>query len=1417
MRKKFLITSLAVIATTSFAFATLNVSAERYALTSDLFETQFVTVDSQVCAEDTNDSRVGVCLTGLHNGANATFKDDFAGEFVLDYRLYNDSSTSYGVNELRFIFSAIDSDEEFSVVVTRVGNQRNYAVVTGEDKYSVNGYLSDVSIENEDSDMLSFDPNTYTVAINETEIWSFSKFCNQNYKNDIIFDGFSQYNVTLEFVDTKDDGHALLYSVNGQTLSKEVLYGDVAAPSLYAATKYNGVIGEKYLLGKPYAYDVIDKDIPCSDIYYIIKKDGLSVLEGNYEDGAFFVPEKSGTYFISYTVADEQGLETTLTQEFKIFETKPVVFFEADGVEKNYTIGAGGTIYIPRMSVSSELSNNRDTYVTVSIKKNGVIIDAYDKLFANGFNYTFSAAGNYEIVYEAQYNGFKEETSFTVVVEENKPSLILSEDIPVSVTVGERYKIPNATMKLGESEVEANKTILFPSGAKYKGNYIDLTEYGYYEIEYSATIGEVKYSEKRWLKCIHPTQSLFGDKAKVQVGEYRRSGGILDGVVITETAGKGGVTFAKPIDLSNNTREDILIELAAYPFVAGTRDYRTLRVTLTDIADKNNVVVFDISQPGFGADYTTCYGKVSHSNLPFKGADGSTHDKIFDGGSPWGKGISHSFHGPEDRIIEAGSNTIRISMDYATKRVYFGATTGGLGDGAASDLDSLALYSKEWKGFTDGKCYVSVEIGNFINAEGRYIIKNIGNFDLSGDRLNYSAPEIEVNYEENEQIPTGVKGLKYPLFSATAKDIFSETVKVNANVYYLYGTPNEIEVDVIDGAFTPFLAGNYTIVYSAADGLGNVAQECIDVKVEETVDAFTVQFEQDVCDAFAGIKIPVQSFSYANNRGKVVIKSLTVKNKNDNTVCTVEDDSFITEKAGIYVVEYTLHDWLGREGKGSYEVEVAANPLPVFSSLTLLPVYTIGQSYVLPQITATDYSSGIGGSATDVAVTVTYSDGHSVELGAERTFIPEAGHGDQVTIDYSATATEENKLSATAALVNFDSSSGNLNVSDYFAKNNVNFVATTDRLTVEVIDNTSPASFIFAKPLFAETLALRMLINKESNAYNSLKITLTDSEDLSLKVTLRIIKNTEETSICSLQVNDESPINMAGSFWGLDAQKGSNLDLRLSFKNSTCQILDATQMPIVGVLTDTRGNAFSGFPSKLVYASFEFEEVSTDLDSKAAIDLFSFNAQSLGNIDVDVVKPEVMVEGEYGGMYEYGSELILPTVFGTDVLGYIESMTITMTSADNLPVLAMDGTSLFKADATKSYAVKLEKYGKYKIVYSVTDSNGNTANTLAKIVYVMKDEKPVVTLNGTVESNGKVGETVTLPNVTLPSEDCQFNIVVIDSNFTHTVVFSSKKMDASNEENYQFTWVHKGKHTVRYYVYDEFYNYTMEEYIVNID
>lgn len=138
-------------------------------------------------------------------------------------------------------------------------------------------------------------------------------------------------------------------------------------------------------------------------------------------------------------------------------------------------------------------------------------------------------------------------------------------------------------------------------------------------------------------------------------------------------------------------------------------------------------------------------------------------------------------------------------------------------------------------GFTNGKAMLEVSFEYRDRAtlgwwEQAYlycgadvmILKMAGYDFTSGAIADITAPEIEV--DAPKMLPNAVVGKPYAIFDSKAFDKIDGNIAPRVRVVYNYGTAQYVDVKIADGKFVPTYTGEYSIVYTATDRAGNVAE-----------------------------------------------------------------------------------------------------------------------------------------------------------------------------------------------------------------------------------------------------------------------------------------------------------------------------------------------------------------------------------------------------------------------------------------------------------------------------------------------------------------------------------------------------------------------------------------------------------------
>ena len=1451
MKKRIGLMLVAIALITALVIPVFFAAAAQPALTTDLIETRFVTVETGVSApwktdeksksvQEGNDARKGLLLTAKGNSSRAEFTPVFAGLFELDLRVLE----AAGLNAFSVDFLAEDSGETFTVNVRVVRTiedgvaktARQYMVAAGGERFTYNGGNEYVEVTGGASDKLRFDPNALTVHVNNELLWNFSYYSYRraNYKAGYIFDGFSEFKVTIRFTDASD-GKLLLYSLNGQSLSRNVLTElyDEAAPAIYAPVKAHGVVGKEFIITEPFAYDVVDGSIPAQTVRYELYQGATVVKSGNYSAGDTYTPTVAGNYRLSYKVSDKSGREAVLDNSFEVFAEIPDVKFEIKKPVYGGTAGVGGEIEVAAARAESKLSRNGDVRVIAAIAKNGALVAGYDKTYADGFSFTFEEVGNYTVTYKVVFGGIEtvqEVISYTV--SSDYAALVINGNVPDIVHTGTRFAIPGGIMTFSGAAKNADISVTFPSGAVEKNNSVTVGEYGYYKLTYSAEFNGVKYISERGFTSAHTVEGLFSGKAaQLKAGAvYNRGGGSMRGLQVVETTGGGGIRFNMPIDMNGKTKDDTLIEFQAWPFKQLKADFWSFKVNLTDIHDPSNVVSFLASYPSNAANPDASNGtyvKANHSGLLYAGCE--MYGTLYKEPSPFGIFFNHAFGG--NPVLSSEGATIKLSMDYMQKRVYADVKNrAGMGygsDHAICDLTEPSHFSKPWQGFTDGQCWLSIEAGNYGlgSSYARYIIAQAGGYDLSGETIKYADPSINVDMAGNTSAPDGVVGQPYKIFDAAAFNTIGEAVDCGARVYrHIDNTAFEVEIAA--GYFTPAAAGNYTIEYTASDGLGYSARKALSVNVTQTVGTFTITAAASAVNTsgLTGVPIPIADIIPMNNRG-VPIKWASVKNPSGNSVA-IENNAFTGNTPGTYTVNFIATDYLEREATTSYTVTLQTNPIPIFDSTpALLPVYVAGAEYVLPAGFARVYGAS-GPVNVEASVKIVYADGTIEALGPDRKLTPSSAHGNSFEAVYTV-GTREVKVSS--YIVSYKMTNPISPLANFFAKDNVTATGSLLNTAFEVSNTGAAAGFVFGKPLLAESLELRFNMDFSSllgstfkGNFSKLRLTLFDADDPSISIILDIEKDAKTSN---LRVNNASTVvPIAGSFWGRSGTNGSASDFFINYSNKDLTIMDETAKILTRIKTDASNREFSGFPSSMVYVSFEFIGVT----GESGLKLSKLNNQTIGLATTDNIEPQISMLGEFGGNAVIGQTGTIPRAVAADVISEVtQGATVTVRSPSNGYVTALDGTVLNGVPASKEYQIVYEQLGEYYVTYRAVDSNGRTLTTSRKTVYILDNILPQFSLKSQMPQTGKVDNVITLPDINPASgRELTYQITVFKPDGGQIILYNSQygapvEIIIYNPQygeygNLAFNPALAGVYTVRYAVWDQYFNMSSAEYKITV-
>ena len=248
------------------------------------------------------------------------------------------------------------------------------------------------------------------------------------------------------------------------------------------------------------------------------------------------------------------------------------------------------------------------------------------------------------------------------------------------------------------------------------------------------------------------------------------------------------------------------------------------------------------------------------------------------------------------------------------------------------------------------------------------ILKMAGYDFTSGAIADITAPEIEV--DAPKMLPNAVVGKPYAIFDAKAFDKIDGNIALRVRVVYNYGTAQYVDVKIVDGKFVPTYTGEYSIVYTATDRAGNVAEvvKKITVLAHNPEDLSIVAADDGKNEYIQGETVALRKAEAQGGAGGTYEITATVFDENRQTI-DVAENAFQALTPGVYTVEYRVKDYVGNSASFAYAITVKEQALPQLQSekLVIQPIFTAGQSYKLPNLTATDYA---GDKPNDVAAEI---------------------------------------------------------------------------------------------------------------------------------------------------------------------------------------------------------------------------------------------------------------------------------------------------------------------------------------------------------------------------------------------------------------------------------------------------------------
>lgn len=1004
--------------------------------------------------------------------------------------------------------------------------------------------------------------------------------------------------------------------------------------------------------------------------------------------------------------------------------------------------------------------------------------------------------------------------------------LCVAADEDVSYMAGEEIQIPQHTFLAGGSEVTAVALIHTPSGVVYKAeDSFVAQEEGLYRIEYIAYDAQgVLYSKTVEFTVDSALCSVGTSRSAVSFGKHSYGNYTINRhAVLASIVSTDKFSYTPIVDLRELTEESFL-EFFVIPEKIGINDTGKINITLTDLYDPENFVTITVkkgvsAQAGAAWAERTSYITANAAHQQPTGLERGKGDWEIDDnlytlhkGDVWGANIAFALPGnpgyvsleePNDDPDKVGTQTLAFRFDLNNNILY-----------ANNQLvtmlsDSLVYGADIWSGFTTGECLLSIEGSDYNAGSLNLAITKLGANSVADAEQVFAsnlfadtaAPVITVDIPEGGA-PHGVAQMPYGIFPASAKDDYSGEVAVSTAVYLYYGTPKQLRVNVKDGSFIPFAAGEYTLVYTAADRYGNAGKSEIFVTVEpENSAALEVMVSQPKSGS-AGqiydIAVPV----FANNRGEVQWSATAVCENGSVYEITAETPCFFPEYAGSYTLRYDCNDYIYQKTL-ELSLQIEKNGKPVFFEEPVLPQTLIyGCIYTLPQIDARLYASG---EAVQYTPEIYVIEDGGAERKADYRFVTYAK--DTCQIIYRAVNDGQiTEYCSNVIPVKDVGYNGTYQIVEYF--DNDGMVSQVKPKSIRFVpegDGSEPCSTTFINPVQTFDFAIRFA--GAGRGFEKINLYLTDPADDSVAVKFTYRQN---RGAVYFSINDAAESRLAGVVFN-----DPDAPLALNVQNNGCTVLPTgTTALSYSVETDLQGRPFAGFAGSWAYLRVEIEQV-TRL-KQTGVDIFSICGQMISGIYVDNIKPMISATAAAGAR-PCGSEFVIPAVYYADVLDPSAKCQMYVLAPDGSYAVSKGNVLLdTTADPSVSYVLPLIQHGSYNIHYTVTDTSGNelvysyvinSADVIAPDVQILS---PVTT--GKVNAQIPVAQIQITDNYDTALESFTvYAYVVTPNDQTYGLLDTSLKQTGS------FTVEHAGVYTVKYMVMDSTGNMTIASYQVAVE
>ena len=949
-------------------------------------------------------------------------------------------------------------------------------------------------------------------------------------------------------------------------------------------------------------------------------------------------------------------------------------------------------------------------------------------------------------------------------------------------------------------------TVVYPSGGLYGGESITMHQAGLYQVTYYANVDGQRVEETKNYMAVRRAQDLISGESgmPIHVGKYEVEKSPYEltketyGTIVEFKEGQS-ITFNASIETSKLTASYNILEMIVVPSVFQEKDFEKLTVRVTDSADENNYVdIIIIASNMLDGNGQVSYVQAGASGQQYGGYEGSRYHM----NSPmYGTQVEHSFcalaHLGDSRLNHTVSeNMLTIAIDNETKKVYCGPTSNmNMANSMVNDLDDPVRYlGNPWGGFIGDEVTVKVTADRFSKPGGKVLIKSFGDFNLSNKIEDTQAPTLKISYDKTAALPLAKVGSDFPIFPYMAKDLLDQYLKTEVFVYYIDTNGRKINVENDGNSFFVKYAGNYQIVYRAEDFSGNVEEKTLSILAQNEIPEIVVTVDPYIeMKAYETAKIPLASeISVSGGCGYLTVERFVYDPSGKEL--DVSDELYLTQ-LGDYRIVYEVTDYVGNVASATMTVNSGELDKPYFvDAPSYDAMFVKGFTYEVSQARVIET---LAGEIREIACKAFIND--------EEVSDSFKAAGDMMTIRYVAEgATGTTEWTKTIPVV--DTEKGRYKSKYFYTESDMNIV---DEKAYLQFDFSEASTAEFINPLPTQNFALTFSYEEAKMNFAKLAVIMIDSQNKNHAVTIYLLYN-KETNAWFIQTN--------GSAEKVEYMTSKNI-LSFALRNG-CQIMDASGISVAMITSYDNGKPFAGF-GDTVYLRLSFEEVAGD----SSMYLTQVGNQSMGynksNISKasDEIKPIIVLDEPFLMRQKLGAKAQIPTAKAYDVLGQIKEFTVTIETVK-------DGV-LASGSAKETLDYTLSEAGTYLVTYYAKDSNGN----FEKIPYAIRvsdETAPTLTVKDSFKSSYKLNAKISVPSykVSDNNENCYVQVTVtLPNNEVRLLQYAEngellyvlsreaelyEKAFIADEDT--FVALYAGKYVLRVVAYDDYYNYTAEEF-----